>query len=270
MTSSNCCSVILRMVASRVMPALLTMTSSDPNESVAAVSEPRHVVGRGDVAPDTDRVAPSEAAASLALASSRSPMTTASPVLGERAGDRQPDALGASGDHGGASCQHDGPFLVFGPGGGRRCHRVGAGWKFWACRAMPRLTASSAVAVSMPDSIEQRVGVLAERRNVTHGCFDVGEGRPGAAVPRPARARSRSCASGRGRAAAGASRTWARCLTCAAGMPAAARRSVQLRGRPARGVRGDDVRRIRSGARRAGRWWRTGGRRPARDARGRR
>ena len=38
MTSSNCCSVILRIVASRVMPALFTMMSRPPKCSTAAAT----------------------------------------------------------------------------------------------------------------------------------------------------------------------------------------------------------------------------------------
>ena len=56
MTSSNCCSVILRMVASRVMPALFTMTFTDPNAAVAASSRADHVGIGGDVAADADGV----------------------------------------------------------------------------------------------------------------------------------------------------------------------------------------------------------------------
>src|SRR6478672_788169 len=78
-TSSNCSSVILRMVASRVMPALLTMMSREPKAVVAV--DRSLPISEDDVTlqPAPIASALNEAAASLALASSRSPMTTFAP-----------------------------------------------------------------------------------------------------------------------------------------------------------------------------------------------
>ena len=106
MTSSNCCSVILRMVASRVMPALFTMTSTVPNAAVAASSRAGHVAGGGDVAADSDGVGAQRCGGLLGLGFVEVADDDSGAVVGERAGDRQSDALGASGDDGGASGQH--------------------------------------------------------------------------------------------------------------------------------------------------------------------
>ena len=106
MTSSNCCSVIFRIVASRVMPALFTMTFTDSNAAVAASSRPATSAVEATSHPTPIASALSDAAASLALVSSRSPMTMRAPWSANRRGDRQSDALSASGDDGGASCEH--------------------------------------------------------------------------------------------------------------------------------------------------------------------
>ena len=79
MTSSNCCSVIFRMVASRVMPALFTMTFTVWNAAVAASSRAATSAAEATSQPTPIASALSEAAASLALVSSRSPMTIRAP-----------------------------------------------------------------------------------------------------------------------------------------------------------------------------------------------
>ena len=78
-TSSNCSSVILRMVASRVMPALLTMMSSDPKAVVAVARSLSMSDADVTLQPIPRAFALNEAAASFALASSRSPMTILAP-----------------------------------------------------------------------------------------------------------------------------------------------------------------------------------------------
>ena len=269
MTSSNCCSVILRMVASRVMPALLTMTSSDPNDVVAAARSRAMSVGRGDVAPDPDRVAAQRGRGLLGLGLVEVADDDPSPVLGERAGDRQPDALGGSGDHGGASCQHDGPFMVVRSGGAAGRHRIGLGRKFWACIAMPAADqASSAAAASMPDSISSAWVCWPSAGTSPIACLDVGERRrrqqcldlrvlgPDRA-PAVARAQLRvidhlveSFDLGGGDAGGGQAR-------------------VELRGRPSQRLRGNDLRvALGTVAVPAARWWRSADRPPVRGRRG--
>jgi len=90
--------------------ALFTMTLNDPNAAVAASSRPTMSVSEATSQPTPIASVLSEAAASLALASSRSPMTIWAPVVGESRGDRQSDALSASGDDGSPSAEHCGSF----------------------------------------------------------------------------------------------------------------------------------------------------------------
>ena len=82
-TWSNWSSVIVRMVASRVMPALLTMMSSDPNvstvcASMASISAALVTSQRATAATSGP---PSLAAATCVASRSRSPSTTRAPCL---------------------------------------------------------------------------------------------------------------------------------------------------------------------------------------------
>ena len=94
------------MVASRVMPALFTMTCTDPNAAVAASSRPATSSAEATSQRTPIASALNDAAASLALASSKSPITIRAPFSANRRGDRQSDTLRASGDDGGTSSEH--------------------------------------------------------------------------------------------------------------------------------------------------------------------
>ena len=105
MTWSNWSSVILRIVASRVMPALLTMTSSAPNSVTAALTS----ASTSSAFVTSHRTARATSRAAELLHGGVGGFGVeiaehdARPFGDEALGDREADPLGPAGDHRGSS-----------------------------------------------------------------------------------------------------------------------------------------------------------------------